>query len=308
MSFVNLYYQVKPYLPRSLQLAMRKQVAKCKKSFCRNVWPIDQNAGKAPATWAGWPEGKTFAFILTHDIDTARGQDQCQELISLEKRMGVLSSYNFVPRKYTVSSELRNYVARNGFEVGVHGLYHDGNYYNSREEFMKRAVLINRYLKDWDAVGFRTPSMHHNLRWIGALNILYDSSTFDTDPFEPYPDGIGTIFPFWVPGNQETKGYVELPYTLPQDFTIFVLFREKNIGIWKKKIDWIAERGGMALVNTHPDYMSFNRNKIGREEYYVGYYEELLDYVKSKYNKQYYNVLPKDLAREYLSRHVAKGN
>jgi len=33
--------------------------------------------------------------------------------------------------------------------------------------------------------GFSLPSMHHNLEWIGELDIEYDASTFDTDPFEP---------------------------------------------------------------------------------------------------------------------------
>jgi hypothetical protein len=30
-------------------------------------------------------------------------------------------------------------------------------------------------------------------------------STFDTDPFEPQPDGMGTIFPFWVPNQDPQK-------------------------------------------------------------------------------------------------------
>ena len=46
--------------------------------------------------------------------------------------------------------------------------------------------------------------MQHNLQWLHALNAEYDSSTFDTDPFEPEPDGVGTIFPFWVPGPNGT--------------------------------------------------------------------------------------------------------
>jgi hypothetical protein len=48
-----------------------------------------------------------------------------------------------------------------------------------------------------------------------------------------------------------------LPYTLVQDFNLFKILREPNIDIWKRKLDWIAERGGMALINTHPDYMGF---------------------------------------------------
>jgi len=30
------------------------------------------------------------------------------------------------------------------------------------------------------------------------LAIQYDQSTFGTDPFEPQPEGIGSIFPLWV--------------------------------------------------------------------------------------------------------------
>ena len=103
--------------------------------------------------------------------------------------------------------------------------------------------------------------MQHKLAWLHHLGVEYDASTFDTDPFEPEPDGFGTIFPFWVPGKQG-GGYVELPYTLPQDYSLFVVLRESNIDIWKKKLDWVAERGGMVLLNTHPDYMSFE----GQEE------------------------------------------
>jgi len=48
-----------------------------------------------------------------------------------------------------------------------------------------------------------------------------------------------------------------MPYTLPQDHCPFVIMREKDCKIWKEKLDWIAERGGMALLITHPDYMNF---------------------------------------------------
>ena len=188
-----------------------------------------------------------------------------------------------------------------GSDAGVHGLNHDGKLYKSRKVFQERAIKINAYLKDWGAVGFRSPAMHHNLEWLHELDIEYDASTFDTDPFEPQLDGVGTIFPFWVPGSFDGKGYVELPYTLPQDFTLFVLMREKNIDIWKRKLDWIAEHGGMALVNTHPDYMHFGAGKPGLEEYPVRYYKEFLEYVKERYEGQYWHVLPKEMARFWVS-------
>ncbi len=39
-----------------------------------DVWPIDPMAAKKPEGWKGWPEGKQFALVLTHDVDTQRGQ------------------------------------------------------------------------------------------------------------------------------------------------------------------------------------------------------------------------------------------
>ena len=115
-------------------------------------------------------------------------------------------------------------------------------------------------LKKWNAVGFRSPSMYHNLEWLHDLNIEYDASTFDTDPFEPQPDGVGTIFPFWVAGNKsESEDMWNCPIPFPRIFCLFILMQQKNIDIWKKKLDWIAEKGGMALFITHPDYMNFNQ-------------------------------------------------
>jgi len=260
-----------------------------------HVWPIDEKAAKPPEGWTGWPDGKKFALVLTHDVETAEGQDNCLKLAKLEKDLGFRSSFNFVPEGYRLFPELRNYLTQNGFEVGVHGLRHV-NLFKSKTTFQESAKQINQYLKDWQSVGFRAPSMYHNLDWIGDLDIQYDSSTFDTDPFEPQPDGVGTIFPFWVSGNHTQKGYIELPYTLPQDHSLFVIMGEKNIDIWKKKLDWIVEHGGMALLITHPDYMNFSERSKSIEKYPAKYYEELLNYIKGKYSGQYWNVLLKDLA------------
>jgi len=226
--------------------------------------------------------------------------------MSLEKQIGFCSSFNFVPERYNVLPEVRRMLTTNGFEVGVHGLNHDGKLYQSRKIFQERAYKINSYLRDWNAVGFRSPSSHHNLEWIHDLNIEYDASTFDTDPFEPQPDGMHTIFPFWVCRNSAQEGYVELPYTLPQDFTLFILMREKNIDIWRQKLDWIAEKGGMALMITHPDYMNFDGNKLELEEFPVDYYSEFLNYIKTKYDGQYWHALPKEIAsfcKSLLLRH-----
>jgi hypothetical protein len=297
MSPNKLFYNIKPFIPRSLQIAIRRQIVFRKRKLVSHVWPIDESAAKPPKGWSGWPDQKKFALVLTHDVDTDVGHEKCLELTQVEQNMGFRSSFNFVPEKYSVSPELRNYLAENGFEVAVHGLIHDGKLFSSRKIFSERAIRINHYLKEWKSVGFHSPSMHRNLEWIHDLMVEYDQSTFDTDPFEPQPDGVRTIFPYWVQHHSIKKGYVELPYTLPQDHCLFVIMKERDIKIWKKKLDWIVEKGGMALLNLHPDYMNFNCKKQGIEEYPAAYYEEFLAYVKSKYEGQYWHVLPKEMAR-----------
>ncbi len=300
----NIYYYIKPVIPRHIQIVLRRKLILQKRLSCADIWPIDRKASNPPKGFPGWPGQKKFALVLTHDVDTAKGLEKCHKLVKIEEELGFCSSFNFAPERYSVLPELRHYLTNNGFEVGVHGLYHDGKLYKSKKVFQSRAIKINQYLKEWESVGFRSPAMHHNLDWIHDLNIEYDSSTFDTDPFEPQSDGVGTIFPFRVPKNSTDKGYIELPYTLSQDFTLFVLMKEETIDIWKQKLDWIADSGGMALLNTHPDYMNFDKGKLGMEEYSVEFYEEFLGYIKSKYEDQYWHVLPKEVARFCLKNRV----
>jgi hypothetical protein len=182
---------------------------------------------------------------VTHDVESTAGLQRCPQLMELTARKGFRSAFNFVPEgEYRLSDDFRQMLVRNGFEVGVHDLRHDGKLYRSRKEFEENAIRINHYLKEWNACGFRSGFMHHNLEWLHDLNIAYDASTFDTDPFEPQPDGVETIFPFWVAARGQksedgrlstldsrpsttgsssstldsrpstvSQGYVELPYS-----------------------------------------------------------------------------------------------
>lgn len=299
---LNIYYALKPVLPRTLQISMRRQLARIKLLTCSDRWPIDKNCAKAPDDWTGWPGGHSFAFIITHDVDSAGGYAKCRALAELEKEMGFRSSFNFVPEGYRVEPGLRQYLKENGFEVGLHGIRHDGKLYRTREIFDRNASIINSYLRDWDCVGFRSPSMHCVLDWIHKLDVEYDASTFDTDPFEPYPSGVQNIFPFVVKEAGNGKAFVELPYTLPQDFTLFILMRHKTNVVWKKKLDWIAEQGGMALINVHPDYMNFGGKKCGNEEYPADFYRDFLDYIRNSHKSGYWHVLPRDMARYWAGR------
>jgi hypothetical protein len=301
MLHVNLFSTLKPFVPRRIQIALRRMLVRAKINSYKNVWPIDPSSVKPPEGWQGWPGGKKFVLVLTHDVDTQNGHDTAPRLANIEESLGFRSSFNFVAEDYIISKDLILNLQNRGFEVGVHSIEHK-NPFKSQEHFKEISVKINHYLKEWNAVGFRAPSMYHNLDMLHSLDIEYDASTFDTDPFEPQPDGVGTIFPFWVPGQNGRPGYVELPYTLPQDFLLFILLQEKGIGIWKKKLDWIAQHGGMALFITHSDYMDFH-NSNHYEKYPPQYYKDFLNYIKTRYQGQYWHALPREIAKFWANNY-----
>jgi hypothetical protein len=315
----RIYYSLKPFVPRSIRLGIRRWFAIRKREQIGDIWPIMPTSERLPNKWLGWPDGKRFALVLTHDVEGGDGLVKCRELMRLEQELGFRSSFNFIPEgNYKVPSELRDELVSNGFEVGVHDLKHDGRLFVSRREFSRKAVRINRYLRDWNAAGFRSGFMLHKLDWLHELDIQYDASTFDTDPFEPQPEGRHTIFPFWVPApaalgleanlaeanespdladGVNRAGYVELPYTLPQDFTLFLLLREQTANIWLQKVDWIARHGGMALVNVHPDYLCFGGATPKAMEYPSTHYKALLEYVSRHYEGVFWNTTPRKVAQ-----------
>jgi hypothetical protein len=313
----HAYYCLKPWIPKRVRRHLRRRLALRLRDSFLDVWPILDSAGRKPAGWTGWPGSKQFALVLTHDVEGQVGLDRYPQLARLEERLGFRSSFNFVPEgEYRVSREQRQSLESEGFEIGVHDLRHDGLLYASRSSFRRKAGRIAQYLSEWNAVGFRSGFMLHRLDWLHELGALYDSSTFDTDPFEPQPDGVETIFPFWVPNPalnrglvRETpwgakEGYVELPYTLPQDSTLFGVFGERSIDIWLRKTRWLVEHGGMVLINVHPDYMLFGseRSTGAGYQYPAQYYEDFLAHLRNEYAGAFWNPVPKEIASEIRSR------
>jgi hypothetical protein len=299
----RLFYTLKPFIPRRLQISLRRRIAQYKRRKYAHIWPIDPNTATPPHGWRGWPDGKQFAFVLSHDVDNHKGQERVLELAKLEMKLGFRSAFNFVPERYANHNEVKAWLKANGFEINVHGLKHDGKLFSNRRTFEQQAVRINQYLKEWEVSGFTAPSMLCNADWLHELDITHSISTFDTDPFEPQPNSTPKIFPFWVQNGSSQEGYVELPYTLPQDHLLFVILREKDTDMWKQKLDWTAAQGGMALLNTHSDYMNFKDTQPLNEEYPVEYYVEFLEYVKSEYAGQFWHANPFEIA-SYWKRHM----
>ena len=298
------YSYLKYALPRKAQILLRQARARRMRSRIDEEWPIHANAATPPPGWKGWPDQKQFAFVITHDVDTARGLARCRTLARIERERGLRTAYYFVPEgRYILSDDLRRELESGGSEIGLHGLVHDWRTFISRRVFERRLPRLQSYLRDWNIKGFRAPSMVRNLDWIGEMDIAYDSSTFDTDPFEPQSMGCGTIFPYWVESRTAHRRYVELPYTLTQDFTLFVMLGEKNADVWKRKLDWIAEKGGMAMLIVHPDYLAMD-DKPGREEFPIAWYLDFLDYVKQNYGDRCWMAQPNEVATYFAENHT----
>lgn len=335
----RLYYTLKPYIPWGLRMGLRQASARRVRAAHRDVWPINPAAARKPDGWAGWPDGRQFAFLITHDVEGPEGLARCRQLAEVEMQYGFRSSFNFVPEgTYSVTPAFRDWLTTNGFEVGIHDLQHDGRLFSSRRSFAQKAMRINRYIRDWNASGFRAGFMLRQLEWMHDLDVRYDASTFDTDPFELQADGTGTIYPFWIPappgagerfpgrnrilsshggisganhgasaagGRELRDGYLQLPYTLVQDSTLFTVLAEKTPQIWLQKLDWLVAQGGMALVNVHPDYIQFPGDPATPKTYPVSHYIELLKHLRSRYEGQFWEGLPRDLAEEVIARQPA---
>jgi hypothetical protein len=166
----------------------------------------------------------------------------------VERDAGRASSWNIVPERYRLDERVLDVLRGQGCEIGVHGLRHDGRDLGSRRTFEARLPVIRSYADRWDAVGFRAPGTQRVWDWIPHLGFDYDTSYPDTDPYEPTPGGSCSYFPFM---NGDT---VELPITLPQDHTLFAILDHPDGSLWVDKSRHIRDRGGMALLITHPDY------------------------------------------------------
>ncbi len=233
-----------------------------------------------------WPTGSRFAFVLTHDVETHYGVERIERLAAIEEELGLRSSWNIVPYNYQVDPGLLRDLVSRGFEIGVHGYNHDGRLYWSRHEFGERAKAINIALRKYQAVGFRSPMVHRNLEWLQDLDIEYDASCFDADPHQPMPGGVGTIWPF-IAGK-----FVELPYTMPQDHTLFIALGESDTTIWQTKLNYVADNYGMAMMLTHPDYLDSQRM--------LDMYRDFLLSVRERGG--YWHALPRDASAWWRKR------
>lgn len=300
--FYRLYWRVKPLFSMRTIRKVRSLVHRTERKLAKDNWPIDDRYvrfqwevmrqliilyGGSSIPFADfWPNNHTMALVLTHDVESVDGQKHILAVADLEEKYGFCSSFNIIGSQLPENPEMFLELKDRGFEIGIHGWHHTSGMYSSRKNFNFHAIHVNRFLQKAGAVGMRSPLNLRNPEWMQALNIEYDLSFFDTDPFEPISGGAMSIWPFFI-GH-----FVELPATLVQDNTLVNLLGETSPQLWMDKIAFLEKYHGMALVNCHPDYLS---NKT-----LWNVYERFLAAMQEK--QQYWNALPRDVARWWKIR------
>lgn len=297
-----LYYACKPLIPRSGQLALRRFYARRQRSRRFPRWPVEpllvqMRERELLATLAEsgreriplvstWPGRHRFAFVLTHDVEGPKGIESIEPVLEVERRHGLLSSWNFVAEDYPIPAGIFERLRSAGCEVGLHGITHDGKLFQSRARFEADLPKIHAYLRKWDAVGFRSPATHRRAEWMHELGCLYDSSFPDTDPFEPQSGGCCSILPFML------GDVVELPITLVQDHTLLEILRHSTPQIWIAKSEWVIEHHGLINLITHPDYLDTPQR--------IAIYDRFLSFLAAQ--REGWHALPCEVARWWRTR------
>jgi hypothetical protein len=262
----KLYYHLRPFT----NLFVRKQIQKFYSRNWRELsfpcWPVDttvedicerllllsmeaKGRDSVPFVWF-WPKGARGCILMTHDVETEAGRDFCSDLMDLDDSFEIKASFQVVPEgRYAVSETFLDTIRKRGFDYGIQDLNHDGRLFDSREEFLRRVEMINRYAAHHAAKGFRAAVLYRKPAWYDKLNFSFDMSFPNVAPVDPQRGGCCTVMPYFI-GN-----ILEIPVTTTQDYTLFHLLNERTIDLWKAQVELILEKNGLASFIIHPDYV-----------------------------------------------------
>ncbi len=260
------YYTVRPLLPTPARRQLQRLAFRNWEQIQFPQWPVDttveslherllalwlthRGVDAVPFIWF-WPDGAPACAIMTHDVETLSGRNFCAAVMDLDDAAGIKASFQIVPeRRYPVPPAFLDDIRRRGFEINVHDLNHDGYLFTDRQLFLKRAAQINRYAREYGATGFRSGALYRNLDWYHAFDFSYDMSVPTTGHLEAQRGGCCSVTPFFV------GPMVELPVTTTQDYSLVHILKQYSIDLWKRQIQIIEHKHGLASFIVHPDYV-----------------------------------------------------
>jgi hypothetical protein len=305
-SWRKLYYFLRPLLPVSVRKRFQKAYFVGWDKIVVPHWPVDfsvdalmkgvmalvlksRHNEKVPFIWF-WPDGAPSCAIMTHDVETQTGLDFCNHLMDLDASLGIKSSFQLIPEtRYTTSDKTLSNFHTRGHEVNVHDLNHDGDLYQKKEEFLRRAVQINQYAKKFSSEGFRSGAMYRNQSWYDAFEFSYDMSVPNVAHLEPQRGGCCTVMPYFI------GDILELPLTTIQDYSLFHILGDYSTNLWIQQMELILEQNGLMSFIAHPDYLMEPR---AREVYL----ELLTHLAKMHVDKNLWIALPGDVNRWWRNR------
>lgn len=301
---LSFYYSIKRAIPRKTQLQLRRILIRWQALPEFPAWPYDDSVAallrfalrctliaraetELLFRWF-WPNRARAAFVLTHDVESAAGLRNCIRIADLEEERGHRSSFNIVARSYPIDWGIVRELDGRGFELGVHGISHDRSLFASRAEFERQLPLLAQAATRLSAVGFRSPATHRVIDWLSELPFRYDCTVPLSDPYEPQPGGCCSPWPFFL------GDVVELPYTLPQDHTVFTLLRERTVSKWASQVEALENSFGLIQCVSHPDpgYLA--------DPEHLQLYAEFLDLVAER--PGLWKALPRDVAHWWRER------
>jgi hypothetical protein len=300
------YYAIREILPVGVRRHMQRAYLKGWQDLPFPKWPVDftiddlheqflrermlaNGITQMPFIWF-WPEGASACAIMTHDVEAAGGKAFCSRLMDMDDAHHIKSSFQVIPEvRYSVEPEFLESIRSRGFEVNVHDLNHDGGLFKEREEFLRRAAKINRYISEFKALGFRAGAMYRNQEWMSELNLSYDMSVPNVAHLEPQRGGCCTVMPYFI------GDIVELPLTMTQDYSLFHIMEKYSIDIWKHQIDLVGGRNGLMTFISHPDYLQDDRAQKT--------YTDLLAYLdEQRHDRNFWIPLPHEVAQWWRDR------
>lgn len=82
---------------------------------------------------------------------------------------------------------------------------------------------------------------------------------FDTNPFEPQSDGVGTIFLFWVDGNPAQNGYRRTPLYTSTGFHSICYHETRKYWDLEEKTGLDRGKRGDGVIEYTPRLYGFQR-------------------------------------------------
>ncbi len=302
----KLYYAARPLLSVGIRKHFQRFHLRERRTIEFPTWPLDKTVDnlcadlmslsvrasgtqRIPFVWF-WPDEYQGCVLMTHDVEHEEGRDFCGDLMDLDDRYGIRSSFQVVPEeRYDVTDAFLEGIRARGFELNVHDLNHDGHLFESRQLFQERANKINEYSRKWRTEGFRTGGMYRNAEWTDAFQFDYDMSFPNAAHLEPQRGGCCTVMPYFA------GGLIEIPLTTTQDYSLFHILGKYSIDLWREELESIVSSNGMASFIVHPDYVIDLRARR--------VYENLLQYLSELCNStKLWQPLPRDLARWWRER------